>query len=133
MPTHQDTTKSAKQHARDLFAWLDQIALDNDLPSSAFKVAYVIGQHINRQTGEAFPGSDRIAARIAMSQATVIEMVRKLDANGHPGVDQGRAGRGHANRYRMILKPQPAEVSGSPKPRPAEVLARPAKPQPSGV
>jgi hypothetical protein len=90
-------------------------------------VAYVIGQHINRQTGEAFPGSDRIAARIAMSQATVIEMVRKLGTKGHLGVDPGSAGRGHANRYRMILKPQPAKVLAKPaKPQPAEIKPQPA-------
>jgi hypothetical protein len=43
------------QHTRRVFVWLNQIALDKKVPSSAFKVAYVIAQHINEETGEAWP------------------------------------------------------------------------------
>lgn len=127
----QEEIKSAKQHTRDVFAWLDQVMADPGLPPSAKTVAYAIGQHINRQSGEAFPSTDRIAACIAMSQATVIEMVRRLEAAGHLGVDPGSPGRGHSNRYRMIRKPQFAEVSGSSKPQPAKVSAKLRKPQPA--
>ena len=112
---------------RSVFEWLDQVALDKSLPASAFKVAYVIAQHLNEESGEAFPGSDRIASKIAMSQATVIAMVRQLQTNGHLGVDPGRAGRGHSNRYRLIVKPQPAEVLKAPKAKAAKVV----KPQPA--
>jgi hypothetical protein len=115
------------QHTRRVFVWLDQVALDKNLPASAFKVAYVIAQHLNEESGEAFPGSDRIASNIAMSQATVIAMVRQLQKNGHLGVDPGCAGRGHSNRYRMIVKPQLAEVLEAPK---AEAV-KPVKPQPA--
>lgn len=135
-----DEIKTRKQHTRELFLWLDQVVLDRDLPPSAFKVAYVIAQHVNRQSGEAFPSSDRIAARMAMSQATVIAMVRQLQIKGHLAVDPGRAGRGHSNHYRMILKPQQPEVLEAPKidtakPQPAELKPQPAKikPQPADM
>jgi hypothetical protein len=135
-----DEIKTRKQHTRELFLWLDQVVLDRDLPPSAFKVAYAIGQHVNRQSGEAFPSSDRIAARISMSQATVIAMVRQLQIKGHLAVDPGRAGRGHSNHYRMILKPQYPEVLEAPKietakPQPAELKPQPAKikPQPADM
>jgi hypothetical protein len=118
------------QHTRRVFLWLDQVVHDKTLPASAFNVAYVVAQHINEDTGKAFPGSDRIASRIAMSQATVIDMVRRLRANGHLGVDPGRAGRGHSNHYRMIVIPQPTEVSKAQsaeavKPQRAKLKPRP--------
>jgi hypothetical protein len=121
---------------RSVFVWLDQVVGDEDLPSSAFKVAYVIAQCINEETGEGFPGTGTIAARIGMSQPTVIAMVRQLQVSGHLGVDPGRAGRGHSNRYRMIVKPQRAEVLRAPeKPQPAEGKHQPAelKPQPADM
>jgi hypothetical protein len=133
-----DEIKTRTQHTRDLFAWLNQVKADGDLPPSAFKVAFEIGQHVNRKSGEAFPSSDRIAARISMSQATVIAMVRQLQTNGHLSVDPGRAGRGHSNHYRMILKPQQPEVLEAPKidtakPQPAEPQPAKIKPQPADM
>jgi hypothetical protein len=113
---------------RSVFVWLDQVVGDKDLPSSAFKVAYVIAQSINEETGEGFPGTKKIAARIAMSQPTVIAMVRQLQVSGHLGVLPGRAGRGHSNRYRMIVKLQPAEFSQAVvKHQPAEGKHQPAE------
>jgi hypothetical protein len=125
---------------RSVFEWLDQVALDRNLPASAFKVAYAIAQCLNEDSGEAFPGSDTIARRIGMSQATVIAMVRQLKTNGHLGVEPGRPGRGHSNRYRKIVKPQPAEVLEAQsvkvsEPQPSELKPQPAKlkPQPADM
>jgi hypothetical protein len=112
--------KSARQFTADLFAWLDQVALDRDLPSSAFKVAYVIGEHINRVSGEAWPASRTIAKACALSQPTVIELVPKLVANGHLALEPGRAGRGHSHRYQMVLKDRRADHSRPIKDRAAD-------------
>lgn len=48
------------QHTRRVFVWLNQIAHDKEVPSSAFRVAYVIAQHINEETGEGFPSTETI-------------------------------------------------------------------------
>lgn len=114
-PEDGSQKKSAKQFTYDLFAWLNEIKADADLPPSAFKVAFEIGQYINRKTGDAWPSSERIGSGIAMSQATVITMVRKLVASGYLDLEPGRPGRGHSHRYRMVLKPQQAKVSRKPK------------------
>lgn len=132
-PEGLEQTKSPKQFTRRLFTWLDQVMADPDLPPSAKIVAYAIGQHINRQSRDAFPGTDRLAACIAMSRATVIEMVRRLEAAGHLGVDPGAQGRGHSNRYTMIVKRQQANVFGLSKRQQANVLAKPGIRQPADL
>jgi hypothetical protein len=78
------SSTSAREFTRDLFAWLDQVAIDPDLPASAFKVAYVIGEHVNRQSGEAWPSSRTIARACGLSQPTVIELVPKLGRERAP-------------------------------------------------
>ena len=105
---------------RDLFAWLNQVKADEGTPPSAFKVAFEIGQYLNRGTGEAWPSAERIAKGIAMSKATVIAMVRLLEARGHLAVEPGSQGRGHSHRYRMSLKRQPADLLDR-KGQPADV------------
>ena len=112
--------KSAREFTGDIFRWLDQVAFDPDLPPSAFKIAYVIAEHVNRQSGEAWPSSRTIAKACALSQPTVIELVPKLVANGHLALEPGRAGRGHSHRYRLIPKDRPVDHSRSIKDRPAD-------------
>jgi hypothetical protein len=122
-PDDATEIKTAKQHTRDLFAWLNQVASDHDLPSSAFKVAYIIGNYVNRQSGDAWPSSARIARDCALSQPTVVAMTARLKAAGHLAVEPGSAGRGHLNRYRMILKHQPTDALVPLKHRPADASA----------
>src|SRR3981081_1057635 len=102
---------SPRQHTRDLFAWLDQVALDRNLPSSAFKVAYVIAEHVNRASGDAWPSTERIGQGCALKQSTVVDLVRRLHAAGHLAIEPGRAGRGHSHRYRLIQKHRGADIS----------------------
>ena len=113
-------TFSASQFTSDIFRWLDQVAIDPDLPPSAFKIAYVIAEHVNRQSGDAWPSSRTIATACALSQPTVIELVPKLVTNGHLALEPGRAGRGHSHRYRLIPKDRPVDHSRSIKDRPAD-------------
>jgi hypothetical protein len=117
-PDVVDEKRSSKQFTIELFAWLNRIKADADLPSSAFKVAFEIGQYFNRTTGEAWPSTETIARGIAMSQATVINMARKLAAAGHLHIEPGRPGRGHSNRHRMLVKPTDLHVT---KPQRTEV------------
>jgi hypothetical protein len=117
-PDVVDEKRSPKQFTIELFAWLNRIKADADLPPSAFKVAFEIGQYFNRTTGEAWPSTETIGRGIAMSQATVINMAGRLAAAGHLHIEPGRPGRGHSNRYRMLEKPTKFHVT---KPQRAEV------------
>jgi Helix-turn-helix domain len=108
--TRDDTTdiKARTQHTRKLFAWYDQVVADGNLPPSAFKVAYVIGQHVNWQSGEAWPSTDTIASRAGLAQSSVRDMVERLHQCGHLQVTWGSRGRGHPNKYRLIIKERTA-------------------------
>ena len=101
-------------HASQVFRWYDQVNGDPELRKSAFATAYAIASHINSKTGEGFPSTKRLAQVACMSQSMIIENVRLLIERGHLGVVPGRQGRGHPNRYRMILKPGDAAEPDSP-------------------
>jgi hypothetical protein len=96
-----------KKFDREKFEWLENLAADDALPASAFKVAWVISQHFNYRTRESFPGVDTIA----MSPGTVINMGRRLQARGHLEIEPGRQGRGHSHRYRLPRKAQWPKIS----------------------
>src|SRR5262249_9634271 len=102
---------SKRELTKNRFAWLDQVLADHGLPASAFKVAYFIAGKFNAEmNGIAWPSCETIAAAIGMSKGTAHDMVGRLQARGHLGLDPGRQGRGHSNRYHMILKGQQADL-----------------------
>jgi hypothetical protein len=101
---------SRTQKIRNYFAWLDQVLADKTLPDTDFKVAYVIGQHVNASLGVAWPSAMRIAEVASVDKATVLRSVDRLQKAGHIAVEPGKQGRGHANRYRLILKGAPAHL-----------------------
>jgi Helix-turn-helix domain len=122
-PAPRHAQESNRQHhVRDLFAWFRQVCRDPDLEKSDFKVAFVIGDHINRD-GEAWPGLETIAEESAITKVTVIAAVRRLTDAGWLAVEPGRAGSGHSNRYRLTLKkvqrlhllPEPKRYSQQPE------------------
>jgi hypothetical protein len=93
------------EYTKDRFDWLDQVAVDSELPASAFKVAYTIATSLWRQKGtvtlmtpettatdqvrEAWIGTREIADKIAMSRFTVMKMVDRLQERGHLEFDPG--------------------------------------------
>jgi hypothetical protein len=106
-------SRQSPELKRQRFAWLDQVLIDRELPASAFKVAYRIGDGFNdvQHDGKAWESCKEIGNAIAMSEKTVITMVRRLHARGHLRVEWGQQGRGHPNNYWMIIKPASAQVS----------------------
>lgn len=44
-----------------IFRWLDAVAADRRLPAGAFRLAYVISQHINRSSHTAWPSQETLA------------------------------------------------------------------------
>ena len=111
---------SSKEFKRRRFEWLDQVIGKAEYPASAFKVAYRIAQKCNEEReGAAWESCKTIGEAIGLSESTVITLVRRLQKGGDLNVEWGRQGRGHSNRYWMLLKPQSTKVF---KPQPAKVL-----------
>lgn len=74
-------------------------ACDSRLARSDVGVLAQILEHINRETGEAYPGMGRIARLANVDRRTVVRCVAKLTALGYVLRESGR--RGKTNRYRM--------------------------------
>jgi DNA-binding transcriptional regulator YhcF (GntR family) len=109
------------EHARNVFAWLNQIKRDREVPAGGFKVAFEIAQHISHISGQGFPGMDRVAENIGFAESTVRKAVDQLEALGHLDIERGR-GRGNSHRYRMIIKPHVDAVLEAVKPHVDAVL-----------
>jgi hypothetical protein len=110
------------------FQWLNQIKADRELLPSAFIIAFEIGQHFNRKRGgAAWPSYLTIANAVGLDEATVVRLVRRLHQRGHIKIEPGKRGRGHPNRYFMVVqKPARAQVSQKIKP-----ASEPLKPAPT--
>lgn len=98
------TSSIARQFAADKFRWLETIARDASLPSTATRVAVVVGKHLNRHTRSARPSIERLTRELNLSETTVRSALRKLQSAGHLQISEG-GGRGLANVYRMVLSP----------------------------
>jgi hypothetical protein len=103
-------SRSRAEFTRLVFAWLDQIEADPDLPASAFKIAYRLAQHFDKDTLECFPGIRFIADKTKLGIATVVDMTARLEANGHLAIIPGHSGRGNSHHYRMIRRGQQADL-----------------------
>jgi hypothetical protein len=118
---------SSKAFSRKVFSWLHQVNGDDKLPASAVKVAVRLSPGFNEDKGGmAWPGLQTIADDIGKCKSTVLEMVRCLEARGHLRVKWGQQGKGHSNRYWMILKGQQADLFETPKGQVSEPKGQPA-------
>jgi len=116
--------QDAKAFTKRTFAWLRQIKADHKLPPSGALFALQLIEHFNRkQGGVGWASCKFIATAIGMSEATAINLFHLFERRGHLKVEWGKPGRGHSNRYWMIIKPEHAEVSATRKPQ--------KKPQPA--
>lgn len=91
------------------FDWLNQVIADGGLPPAAFKLAYIISRHINRDRGDAWPGQERLADAIGTTVRTVRDLTDRLVAGGHLAVEPHR-GRHCTNLYRLVEKGKPASA-----------------------
>src|SRR5262245_33759750 len=109
-------TKQAKSFTKQVFDWLRQIKSDHELPPSAALCALQLTEHFNRRYGgAAWASCETLAAAIGMSKATVVNLLHLFEQRGHLKVEWGKPGRGHSNRYWMLLKGQSADLSHSRK------------------
>src|SRR5262245_50563474 len=98
--------------------WLRQIMADPQIQFSDFKVAAVIGFHMNRNKGgRAWPGIRTIARIACVDPRTVMRSIRRLEACGHMRVTRARKGkRNLPNQYLPALK-KPATIMEGATPR----------------
>jgi len=82
--------------------WLREVVLHRDVPASVLKVAVLLGYHINRKTGLAFPGMRTISRLASLSTSTVNKAVKWLEASGYCEIQGGRT-RNATNRYLPVL------------------------------
>jgi hypothetical protein len=95
----------AKTFTKHVFTWLRQIKNDHGLPPSAALCALQLTEHFNRrQGGAAWASCEHVASAIGMSKATVVSLLHLFERRGHLKVEWGKPGRGHSNRYWMIVK-----------------------------
>jgi hypothetical protein len=91
---------SGDAFTRDIFGWLDRVAADGNVSPLAFKLAYVINQHINRRTGTAWPSQQTLAAALGVTCRAVRKLTRELAP--HLTVSSGR-GRTTSVYQRILL------------------------------
>lgn len=99
----------ADQFTKAQFEWLNQVAADASLPHSAFKLAYLISRHINRQSGKAWPSQATLAAAAGLTPRSVRDLTERLVNAGHLQVDTHR-GRHQTNVYRLAKNRKPASA-----------------------
>jgi hypothetical protein len=71
-----------------IFRWLNGVAADASQPPAAFKLAYIISQHINRNSHTAWPSQETLACAIGIpggdnATRTVRRLLKGLVVGGH--------------------------------------------------
>ena len=108
-------TSKATKRAAETFAWLR--LLNGDRDPMALAVGVILLDHFNpKEGGQARPGCASMAAKLGVAESTVIRAIRRMVERGRLNVIWGSPGRGHPNRYWMVVKPAPAQVSEPRKP-----------------
>jgi hypothetical protein len=99
--------------------WSLQVSTDKPPPGFGAKFAYmakiagIFLVHINSKGGKCCPSYETIASEAACSKQTAIDMIKLLERRGHLGVERpARHGKGHHNRYTLLIKPDPAAAKG---------------------
>jgi Helix-turn-helix domain len=82
--------------------WQRQIMAAPGRRLAHLTVAVAISWHLNRETGDAWPGFATLAKETGLCQRTVKRAVKWLEARGHLHVVHSRGGN-ISNRYRPIL------------------------------
>jgi hypothetical protein len=104
-PQQTTTDKPSKKTAPRVIRFYDQVLADQELPPSAFKVAYLVGQ-LGWKT-DAWASETTIARRVGLHPDTVGDLIHRLADRGHLQITTTGRGRGRTSRYRPIIKQGP--------------------------
>lgn len=94
--------RSGKAASQAKWAWLDGVLADaaaHRLGLAAFTVAYVIAQHINARSGDAWPSQKRMMRMTGLSETTLRVHLKALIDCGH--LEQLKRGVRNGNKYRL--------------------------------
>lgn len=86
-------------HTADRLQWLERVQDDEKIAPAAFCLAFAISRHLNRMTGDAWPGQKRLGALAGVKERQVRNLIRQLVERGHLTVEKG--GFNRPDRYRM--------------------------------
>ena len=98
MPTAKASRSNhSRRDDRRKFTWLDQVKADDELPSSAFLVAFQLMQGFNAKYGGAcWKSIETLADDTGLSEPSIVRITRLLAQRGHlriePGSGVGRGG-----------------------------------------
>jgi len=92
------------EHKRFISLFLAGVSRDPRLPGNAFKLAYQLAIHLNRKTKLAWPSQNTISAATSISESSIKRLAKLLADCGHIEIIVSR-GRGHSNRYRLVINP----------------------------
>jgi hypothetical protein len=98
--------EQSERFATTMFQWLEQVASDASLPPSAFKLAFWIGQRIDKRKGYSWQSQSWLASRTGITVRAVRTSTEQLVGAGHLDVEPHR-GRHQTNLYRMVIKGKP--------------------------
>jgi hypothetical protein len=96
--------RSTKDFTRRVFAYIKKVNRDRELPSAAVRVALVIADHWNEESGEARLSLETIALEAGLGEGTVRRMLPVLVERGHVAVQWGSRGSRHSHRYTPLEK-----------------------------
>jgi hypothetical protein len=86
---------------RQKMLWLNSVFFDPKVRASTCRIAYIIGDHLNRITGDAWPAQSTIARRMGTSSKTVYRGLKELEAKGRLKISRG--GRSGTLRYAPVF------------------------------
>ena len=92
---------------RERWAWLKQVAADDGLTPFAFRVAFILADHLNRESRLSWPSQDRIGEVLRATRKGIQGAIAQLAERDHIAVIPSTNRKG-GNRYRPILQ-QPVE------------------------
>lgn len=98
-------TKPSDDFALFKWRWLDRVATDPKLPPAASRIAILIaGRYLNRQSGEAWPGVETLAAELSIKAPnTIRSTIKAMEARGHLNVEWSQGGKKQTNHYWPLL------------------------------
>lgn len=83
-------------------AYIEKVRCDQKLPAPAKLICWVISDHWNEESGEAFLSTNTIAIEAGLSPTTVKRMLLHSRMVDHMRIEFGSKGSGNSNRYRPI-------------------------------
>lgn len=106
--------------SRKKMRWLNAISKDSAVSATAFRVAYLIGDHLNVGSEDAWPSHRRLASMLSLTTKTIQRTSGQLERRGWLTIKRSPQEK-TSNRYRLRWPPGMEEPDNSvPQGRQAE-------------